>query len=88
MVRSSEIRAQHDDPDSLEEQILRLATEGKIEAAAAVAIRRQQAKGLPITFLRGDAIIKQYPDGREEVLGILARRPHWTPRHTLATNNG
>lgn len=88
MVRASEVRSQDEDPNSLEEQILRLAAEGKIEAAAADAIRRQKAKGLPITFLRGDAIIKQYADGREEVLGIIARRPHWTPRHTLATNNG
>lgn len=86
MLESSPIRQLPEDPDSLEAQLPRLAAEGKLEGAAREAIERQKAKGLAITFLRGSSIIKQYPDGSEEVLGTLAKDSEWTPSHTLTTD--
>ena len=80
------IRRLQEDPDSLEAQLPRLAAEGKLDGAARAAIERQKAKGLAISFLRGSSIIKQYPDGREEVLGTLAKESDWTPSHTLTTD--
>jgi hypothetical protein len=76
-------KSQHfvEDPDSLEAQRPHLVREGKLEDAARRAIEQQRARGIAITFLRGDLILTQYPDGREEVIATLARRPEWTPRH-------
>lgn len=74
-----------EDLDSLEAQLPRLAAEGKLKDAARGAIERQRAKGIAITFLRGDLIITQYADGREEVIATLARRAEWSPRHATTT---
>ena len=70
-----------EDPDSLEAQLPRLALEGKLEDAARLAIEQHKVRGIAITFLRGDLILTQYPDGREEVGATLARGPEWAPRH-------
>ena len=72
----------------VDERLSRAIAEGRVAEAARVAIERQKAKGVGVTFLRGDAIVTQYSDGREIILGTLARRPHWTPRHTLVEKNG
>lgn len=37
------------------------------------AVAKSKAMGLPITGMRGNKIVKTYPDGREEVLKILDR---------------
>jgi hypothetical protein len=76
-----------EDADSVDAQLSRAIADGRVADAARAAIERQKAKGLAVTFLRGDTIVTQYPDGREEVLGTLARRPHWTPRHALASKS-
>jgi hypothetical protein len=60
-----------EDPSSLEANVVRLALEGKLSAAGDEAVRRQKAKGLPITFQRGNEIIRQHADGREELLATL-----------------
>lgn len=86
MLETGRTRHTPEDPDSLEAQLPRLAAEGKLEGAAREAIEGQKAKGLAITFLRGSSIIKQYPDGREEVLGTIAGGSDWTPTHTLTTD--
>jgi hypothetical protein len=56
---------------SLESQISHLAAKGKLAAAARRAIRAQRARGLPITFKRGNKIIRQHPNGQEELLQHL-----------------
>jgi hypothetical protein len=58
--------------DSLEGQISDLAAKGKLAAAAHRAIRTQRAQGLPITFKRGNKIVRQHPNGQEELLQDLA----------------
>jgi len=85
MVKSTVPDEEFDQPD---EQLPRLSAEGKLAEPARIAIERQKAMGLAITFLRDDLVITQYPDGREEIIGRFARRPDWTPTHTLAGNNG
>ena len=43
-------------------------------AAGRAAVEKSKAMGLPITGLRGNKIVKTYPDGREEILKILDTR--------------
>lgn len=73
-----------EEPNSLEAEVPRLWAEGKLNEVAHAGITRQKANGLAVTFLSEDSIVRQHPDGREEVIATLARRPEWTPSHTLA----
>lgn len=45
-----------------------------IAAAGRAAVEKSKAMGLPTTGLRGNKIVKTYPDGREEVLKVLDSR--------------
>jgi hypothetical protein len=64
---------------ALEDHLLELVAEGKLAEAAGGAIRAQKERGLPVTFKRGDQVIKAFPDGREEVLTTLARPIYTIP---------
>lgn len=66
-IRNGTNGRSHEDP------IVALEREGAFARASRAAIRKQRAMGIPITFKRGRQVIKRYPDGREEVLEILAR---------------
>jgi hypothetical protein len=68
-----------DDPNSLEANVVRLALEGKLSAAGDRAVAEQKALGLPVTFQRGNQVIKQHPDGREEVLATIPQTPPYRP---------
>lgn len=68
-----------EDAGSLEERIVALATSGKLANAGRNAIRTQRRKGLAVTFQRGDQVIKQFPDGREEVLATVRRADYTVP---------
>jgi hypothetical protein len=46
-----------------------MALRGDFNRPVEEAIRSQRAAGLPIVFLRGTKIIREYPDGKEEVIG-------------------
>lgn len=48
-----------------------LARTGKLGRSARKAIRAQTARGLAVTYKRGDEVIKEYADGRKEVLETL-----------------
>lgn len=76
----SHAEANGEEVDSL---LFRAIAEGRLAEAGLAAIARQKAKGMTVTFLRGDAVVVQHPDGHEEILGTIARRPDWTPRHSL-----
>jgi hypothetical protein len=66
-------------PKSLEEQLVSLAQKGMLAPAAQEAIASQLARGLAVTFKRGNQVIKQYPDGHVEVLSELQRIPYSQP---------
>ena len=66
--------------DSLENQIVSMATRGKLARAGRKAVAAQKKRGLPVTFQRGNQIIKEYPDGREEVLGTVAAAKYVLPK--------
>lgn len=68
-----------DDPDSLEAQLPRLIASGELKEAARLAIADQLARGIPVTFQRGELVVKLHPDGREEVLARLPTRPYKLP---------
>jgi hypothetical protein len=74
MRKATPVRHLPDEAGSLEAEVSRLAEEGQLAGAARVAVERQTAKGFAITFLRGDAIVKRFPNGREQILGKLAHR--------------
>jgi hypothetical protein len=63
----------------LEDHLLDLVANGELAEAAGGAIRAQKERGLPVTFKRGDDVIKAFADGREEVLATLARPTYKTP---------
>jgi hypothetical protein len=64
-------RAPRRKPLSLEDSVVKLAMTGKLAEAAASAIRAQKQAGLPVTFLEGNLVIKEHPDGRREILRTL-----------------
>jgi hypothetical protein len=58
-------------PAEPEDRIEAMAREGKLRGAGKQAVARLQAKGIPVTFARGNRIIKRHADGTEEVLGTI-----------------
>jgi hypothetical protein len=78
--RASPKNQEASDRGSLEDQIVALAVGGKLAGAGRRAIEAQRKGGLPVTFMRGDEIIKAHPDGREEVLGKVERVPYTLPK--------
>jgi hypothetical protein len=48
-----------------------MALKGELRDATRKVVQAQRDAGLAITFLRGARVIKQFPDGREEVLETL-----------------
>lgn len=72
-----------EEPDSLEARLPELIASGAIAQAARLAIERQLALGLPITFARGQEVIQLYPDGHEEILDTIVPFPEWTPSNTF-----
>ncbi|MBI5764700.1 MAG: hypothetical protein HZA51_14385 [Planctomycetes bacterium] len=57
--------------ETLEDQLVRLATSGKLAGAARDAVRRQLAGGFSAVFLRGRKVIRLSPDGKIDVLATL-----------------
>jgi hypothetical protein len=74
MAKAGSDRHLPEEAGSLEAELSRLVEEGQLAGAARAAIERQVAKGFAITFLRGDAIVKRFPNGHELILGTVARR--------------
>jgi hypothetical protein len=72
--RAKKARAIHGNTEpvgSLEASIVEMARSGELAKAAEGAIALARKQGLPITFQGGTKIIKQYADGREEVLEVI-----------------
>jgi len=70
-VRASAAANSADKADSFEDRVSELARSGKLFNAAREAVEEQKKSGLPVTFRRGNQVIKQYADGRVEVLGEI-----------------
>ena len=60
------------DKGSLEDRIVGLAMRGKLTRIGRRAVAAQRAAGLPVTFKRGDQVIRELPDGTVEVLATIA----------------
>jgi hypothetical protein len=56
--------------------------------AGEFAVQKDKAAGLPITYVSGATIIKEYSDGRKEVLGTI-EPPVYVPKkvYVLPKNN-
>ncbi len=50
---------------------MKLVKRGELGAIGERAIERLKKKGIAVTFMRGQQIITQHPDGREEVLAEI-----------------
>jgi hypothetical protein len=42
--------------------------------AGAFAVRDAKERGLPVTYVENDQIVKEYIDGRKEILGTVPPR--------------
>lgn len=73
--RASGVRA----AQVVEDDLGALAAAGKLAGAGRAAVRAQRAAGLAVTYKRGDKIVREFPDGRREVIGTIAPRPRYTP---------
>jgi hypothetical protein len=65
---------------TLEANLVGLAMTGKLAKAGRRAVASQVDRGLPVTFKRGQKVIKVHPDGREEVLATLDRPTYTLPK--------
>jgi hypothetical protein len=45
-----------------------------VSEAGLFAVRDAKERGLPITYVENDQIIKEYSDGRKEILGAVKPR--------------
>jgi hypothetical protein len=59
----------------LEDLIVSLAESGQLPAAGRQAARETRAAGLPLTYKRGNQIVREHPGGRREVLETLPPAP-------------
>lgn len=76
------------DAGSLESGVVKLAVGGKLARAGRQAILAQRKRRLPITFKRGDEVIKLYADGREEILEKLQATPYVLPNGVKIIGRG
>jgi hypothetical protein len=75
-------------PQTLEEAIVAAAASGKLADAARSAIRAQRQAGLPITYQSGNKIVREFPDGRREVLGTVETPVYKFPKGVRRIQNG
>lgn len=68
-----------DECGSLEGELLGLVASGALANAGRDAVRAQVERGIPVTFLRDEHVVKRHPDGREDVLAVVPRRPFNLP---------
>ena len=73
---------------SLEDAIVGLAASGKLAGAGRAAIRAQKEAGLPVTYQQGNEVIKEFPDGRREVLATLEPPTYRLPKGVARIRNG
>ena len=61
--------------------LVKLALSGKLRQAAREAVRDQRARGLAVTFKRGDQIVRRSADGTIEVIGRVTTPAFRLPEH-------
>lgn len=62
-------------PEQMDEQESRfvhdLVNSGRLEQAGREAVAEQRRLGIPVTYKRGDEIVREHADGRVEVLAVV-----------------
>jgi hypothetical protein len=76
----SKRRTTQADSRTLEANVVGMAMNGKLAKAGRRAVASQVGRGLPVTFKRGQKVIKLHADGREEVLGMIDRPSYTLPK--------
>lgn len=59
--------------ETADQRVVELALQGKLAKSARAAVRHHKAQGNPVTFKRGDKIIRETSDGRKEQIGTVKR---------------
>ncbi len=72
----------------LEDMVVELAVNGMLAGAAQAAVRAQKEAGLPITYKRGSEIVKEFADGRQEVLSTVPSPVYKLKKHVAKIHNG
>jgi len=75
-------------PQTLEDAIVAAAASGKLAEATRSTLRAQSRAGRPITYQRGSQIVREYPDGRREVLGTVTPSTYKLPKGIRRIHNG
>ncbi len=75
-------------PRTLEDAVVGLAITGKLAEAARSAIRAQCAAGLAVTYMDGNEIVTEYPDGRRVVLRTLTPPVYQIPKGVKRIRGG
>lgn len=73
-------RATLAEPKTVEARIVGMAMNGKLAKAGRRAVASQVDRGLPVTYKRGQKVVKVHPDGREEILGMIDRPSYTLPK--------
>ena len=72
---------------SPEALVTELAASGELAIAARRAIATQEKLGIPVTYVDGDRVIKRFADGKQEVLGTVARSAYTLPPGVATIEN-
>ena len=72
-----------------EDAVLGVGLSRRVRAAVREEVRAQRAAGLPVTYQRGNEVVREFADGRIEVLETLPPPPAYTlPRSVASIRNG
>jgi hypothetical protein len=66
-------------PVELEDVIYEMAISGAFAKAARKIIKDQLQAGIPVTYLKQNDIVREYPDGRIEVIGHIKKSTFKAP---------
>jgi hypothetical protein len=57
----------------LEDRIYDMAVSGTLASEGTRVVKNQLQAGIPVTYLRRTRIVREYPDGRIEVIGRVKK---------------
>jgi hypothetical protein len=87
MSDRSKLLEESEEPDSLEARLREMIASGELKEPAGQAIAAQLAQGFPVTFQRGDAVIRLFPDGHEEVIARVPIASYTLPPNVAVVKN-
>ena len=87
MSDRSKLVEESEEPDSLDARLREMIASGELKEAAGQAIAAQLARGFPVTFQRGDAVVRLFPDGHEEFITSVPITTYKLPPNVAIVKN-